>query len=1660
MIVDSKGAATSVRGVERSLAGASTAADRLRATLVRAFAVLGGAVGFGAVVRTIAQFEQSMSTVQAVTGATTEQFRELNEEARRLGETTRFSATEAANAMTFLARAGFDTGEVLATIEGTLRLAQAGAIGLAEAADISSNVLTGFRLEVEQMARVVDVMALATNRSNQNIQQLGDALKFVGPVAAGLNADFEEIVAAIGALSDAGLQGSLAGTGLRRVLSELEAPAQKTLEIFKALGVSVNDVRPSVVGVTDAIERLARAGLDTGLALEVFGDRGGPAFEVLASNIPKVRELAAALKEAEGTAESMATIMDDNLNGALLRVRSALESVVLSFGELGSSSIITQSLNGVADALRFIAANMEETVQVAASFIGAFALPRLAAIAAGILGIGTATRGLAVALGVATAAAKVLGRALVIGFAIEGIQLAITHWDEIIETLERARNAVERTYAAFAEEIAIPAVAQVTGDVESAALAWADFENVLLGVYDILERDLVVPLFDLLTLDFTGFLGYLERLGGAFEALYDLLGRPLDLPFLDIEESAASVVGILDGLGETIAGIAGFLSDLDFSGFDRIGDALGQQIDGALASYQTLFADIGAGIDFLIEKWLEFIQTIVGVTAGVVSFRDTGIGRALEEAEELFDRIGQGIGDLFGGGAAAGSVDIWEGITEGAAEAETELEKLQRRFPALEDSMASTLRPLSEVGIQVASLSGSFGVMTDAIIPLTSAFDDFDIGGIGDELGSIPATVDAVSEALERQTQSFAAATGTTVDLANRYKEFQDALSDVRDDIDPVGKAAREFAEAQTTLNLALRTGNVDTAEATRLHQLLAETYRDQLDPLRALREEYEREISLGAVPVGNREVEARLRADILRLQEQGVKLTEAETNALRDLISETDRANRVRQLEAQIYRDLEDPVTIYARQMEALENVLADYPELAGRAAEKTREFRLALLDTQKTLEAGFERGLLRVFEEFNDHASRSEAAVRKVATSLNADPVRQYRLEMEALARILAQHPELAERAREAYEKIRLEFLDQRTDPLAGLERGAIRIGQEFSDVAKLVEGAFTDAFRGAEDALVKFVTTGKLEFGDLVDSIVEDIARIVIRQTITKPIADVISGVLKGSAGDGSGGGGLFGGLGSIFTGFLGGLGNIFGGGGQAGGWLSGLGSVFTDVGGGFLSALGGIFSGGANLFGSIFSSLFGGGQQGGGLFSGLLSGLGSLFGLGGGGGGFLGGLGNLFGLGGGSGGLLGGLGNLFGLGGSGGGFLSGLTSLFGGAGGGGLLGGLGGILGTSGGGFLAGLAPFLGPAAPLVAGLALFGGGDIGKVIGGAVDAAKNVVTGAIDAVGSLFGGGGGSFSSAQQELRAEITRALKGGTATAELLNQDLQVTSNVLHGVVQQLTTFSEGNALGPPDYSRLDEVITANAEVVAALNALEGDPGERYETLIRQVEMAAGITEEASAALRESISQGTATTESLSQNILLTNIVIRDLTASLQETSRTNARVADATLQGLRATQRTISSLPGQLASQFSDSVQRIRTAERERLPDLATGGFIRGPGTGTSDSILARISNGEYVVNAAATRLNIGLLDTINYGRQIPRFQSGGLVRSSGSPQIIVNDMRGADDPPVEIRQIRTAQGADAMEVTIRNRVREVLGSGEADDVLDRRYALRPAV
>ncbi len=443
-----KTAAAGLGGVNTRLkvVGASAVStSRALGFLQRSLIGLGIGIGLVSVVRTLADFSQAMSTIRAVTGATETQFQQLRQEAKKLGASTRFSATEAADGMLFLSRAGFEVNEVLAAIGPTLDLATAGALGLGRAADIASNILQGFRLEADETTRVVDVLAFTANNANTTVEQLGDAMKFVAPVAAGLGVSVEETAAALGALSDAGLQASLAGTGLRRVLSELESPNIKTIQILKLLGLTTDEVRISQVGLTAAVEALADAGIDTGLALELFGDRGGPAFEVLSSSIPKIKELFEEIKNGGGTARRTAKIMDENLQGALRAVRSAFEAVVIAFGDLGAESALEGFLRALATALRFLADNAEILRAVLIAIVVVLATRFGPALLRGTAALFGFTKGVTLAT-VGLKALKFALRGLGIFLVIEGFITLIALFSDT-NTKVREVNSSVRNFA-------------------------------------------------------------------------------------------------------------------------------------------------------------------------------------------------------------------------------------------------------------------------------------------------------------------------------------------------------------------------------------------------------------------------------------------------------------------------------------------------------------------------------------------------------------------------------------------------------------------------------------------------------------------------------------------------------------------------------------------------------------------------------------------------------------------------------------------------------------------------------------------------------------------------------------------------------------------------------------------------------------------------------------------------------------------------------------------------------------------------------------------------------------------------------------------------------------------------------------------------------------
>lgn len=308
-------------------------------------------------VKTLAAFSQEMSTVMAITGATGAVFDSLRDKAKELGTLTRFSATQAAEGMTFLSRAGFNANEVLKSIGPTLQLAQAGNLALGQAADIASNVLTGFNIAAEDSGRVIDVLALAANSANTDVSQLGEAMSYVAPVSRVLGVSLEETAGAVQTLSDAGIQASRAGTNLTMVMRLMENPTSQQTKVLKELKLTQDDVKVSQIGLTQALKNLKEKDVDV---FKFFGRSAAAAAVLIEGTTGKLQDYTAANEKAEGTAKRIADVMDDNLNGALLAVKSAFEGVILAVGDLGAENILTKMFQGLATILRNVVTGMDD----------------------------------------------------------------------------------------------------------------------------------------------------------------------------------------------------------------------------------------------------------------------------------------------------------------------------------------------------------------------------------------------------------------------------------------------------------------------------------------------------------------------------------------------------------------------------------------------------------------------------------------------------------------------------------------------------------------------------------------------------------------------------------------------------------------------------------------------------------------------------------------------------------------------------------------------------------------------------------------------------------------------------------------------------------------------------------------------------------------------------------------------------------------------------------------------------------------------------------------------------------------------------------------------------------------------------------------------------
>lgn len=297
-----------------------------------------GKVGISAV-QTAADFESAMSQVQAISGATGSDFVLLQDKAQEMGRKTKFSASQSAEAMTYMAMAGWKTTDMLGGIEGIMNLAAASGEDLATTSDIVTDALTAFGKSAKDSGELADVMAAASSNANTNVGMMGETFKYAAPVAGALGYTMQDTALAIGLMANAGIKGSQAGTSLRSMFSRLASPPKECATAMEKLGLSITNADGTMKPFRDVIGDLRTKFADLSEAEQaqyakaIAGQEAMSGLLAIVNAAPSdLDKLTSAIDNSNGSAEKMATTMNDNLSGRMTLLKSQLEGVAIEIG--------------------------------------------------------------------------------------------------------------------------------------------------------------------------------------------------------------------------------------------------------------------------------------------------------------------------------------------------------------------------------------------------------------------------------------------------------------------------------------------------------------------------------------------------------------------------------------------------------------------------------------------------------------------------------------------------------------------------------------------------------------------------------------------------------------------------------------------------------------------------------------------------------------------------------------------------------------------------------------------------------------------------------------------------------------------------------------------------------------------------------------------------------------------------------------------------------------------------------------------------------------------------------------------------------------------------------------------------------------------------------
>ena len=308
--------------------------------------VLGVGVGAGSIIGEYKRFDDTMLKTKAIMGATTEEYRLLREQSKELGRTTRFEASEVAEAQKYQAMAGWKVNEVLAATPAIMDLAAASGENLGNVSDIVTDSMTAFKWSAKDAAKFTDILAATATSTNTNINMLGESFKYVSPMASALGESIEDTATYLGILANNGIKSSMAGTSLNQVFSSLLNPTKDVDKMLYNLGVRLKDDNGKFVGLNKVVSDL-RGGLknlgefdQASVLNKIFGERGGRAIlTILKSSNEEFNKLSDTIKNSEGATKKMADVMNSGLGGSLDKLKSSMSGFNIELMEIMSTPL-------------------------------------------------------------------------------------------------------------------------------------------------------------------------------------------------------------------------------------------------------------------------------------------------------------------------------------------------------------------------------------------------------------------------------------------------------------------------------------------------------------------------------------------------------------------------------------------------------------------------------------------------------------------------------------------------------------------------------------------------------------------------------------------------------------------------------------------------------------------------------------------------------------------------------------------------------------------------------------------------------------------------------------------------------------------------------------------------------------------------------------------------------------------------------------------------------------------------------------------------------------------------------------------------------------------------------------------------------------------------